>query len=145
MKNLFVLLLFIFVLGCNNQGEKNESKTTQAEKIPTQDLKNEVLAIHDEVMPKMGELMSTRKTMLQVAEELMDTDSLRASKIIGLADKIDSANQGMMQWMRSYEPDFEGTEEEVRAYFETQKIAIEKVKSEMEGSLEEGLEAMKEE
>ena len=130
MKNLIPILLVV-VSACQSSQESDVSN-----------LKDEVMAIHDEVMPKMGELRSVRKRLMLKVDSLIEVDSVGASVLGSLAGDIDEASEGMMQWMRAYEPDFEGTDEEVRAYLEAQKISIRKVKEEMESSLTRGLEAL---
>lgn len=105
-------------------------------------LKEEVMAIHDEVMPKMGELRKVRKAVMLLADSLMQINPDSAAMLTALADNIEGANEGMMQWMREYEPDYEGTEEEIKVYLEKQKEAIERVKAAMDSSLAEGLKAL---
>ncbi len=133
MKQFLILSLVLF-WGCQSS-EKTENTS----------LKDEVMAIHDEVMPKMGELRRTRMELVKLADSLMVIDSLHASTYMDLANEIGEASEGMMQWMRNYEPDFEGTKEEIEAYLNEQKEAIQLVKDEMEGSLSRGKEALERE
>ena len=135
-----ITLFFAFSCGSGNQS----SNENAAGEISLDSLKSEVLFIHDEVMPKMGELRRASKNLEVWADSLMEIDSARANMLSTMAADIAEANESMMVWMRAYEPDFEGTEEEVRAYLEAQKVAIQKVKDDMEGSLARGLEAVKE-
>ena len=127
MKNLTLLTAIILLAACG-PSKKEELQT----------LKSEVMAIHDEVMPKMGELRRTRKDLLLQADSLMETNPERAAMLTTVADEIGNANEGMMQWMRAYEPEFEGTDEEIKQYLEDQKVAIQKVKDDMNGSLQKG-------
>ena len=135
MKNLTVLASIILLAACGHS-KKKETQTNG--EISLDSLKSEVLSIHDEVMPKMGELRRTRKDLLFRADSLMETDAERAAMLTTVADEIDAANESMMQWMRAYEPEFEGTDEEIRQYLEDQKVAIQKVKDDMLGSLKKG-------
>ncbi len=128
--------LLLFILVCFSCQTSKESKSGAS----LEDLKSEVLSIHDEVMPKMSDLRRTRKDLMLMADSIMSVDSLQASLLNTLADDLGNASEGMMQWMRNYEPDFEGTEEEVRTYFEAQKASIQKVKEEMESALKNGQE-----
>ena len=137
MKKLLIPALFL-VFSCQS-GSKATSEDVSNGVISLDSLKSEVLFIHDEVMPKMGELRRVRKDLMLQADSLMASDASRASILDSLANNIASANEGMMQWMRGYEPDFEGTEEEVRAYLEAQKSSIQKVKEDMESALKSGM------
>lgn len=133
MKNLlFILTILLFVSCGTSKKEGNENV------ISIQDLKAEVMAVHDEVMPKMGDIRRLRKDLMLQADSLMEMDSVLATNLNAMADELDAANEGMMQWMRDYEPEFEGTEEEIRAYLEEQKNAVQKVKEAMLGALEKG-------
>jgi uncharacterized protein Yka (UPF0111/DUF47 family) len=120
----FAIILGVLLFSCSKSGQ---------EKVDIPTLKEEVLAVHDEVMPKMGELRKVEKELRLMVQE----DSL-LSDLGVVADKIADANQSMMVWMRGYDPNFEGTEEEVIQYLNEQKKSIQKVKEDMLSSLEEG-------
>lgn len=128
----YLSLLFILLLA-----SCGPSKTEEL-----QQLKGDVMVIHDEVMPKMGELRKTRMALEALADSIAVSDSARAETLNSLASDIAEANEGMMQWMRAYEPEFEGTDEEIEAYLNEQKIAVEKVRDDMNESLESGQEAL---
>lgn len=127
MKHLTILLFALLLVSCG-PSKKEELKT----------LKEEVINIHDEVMPKMGELRRARKDLLLQADSLMEVNPDRAAMLTTVADEIGEANENMMKWMRAYEPEFEGTDEEIKQYLEDQKKAIQQVKEDMMGSLEKG-------
>ncbi|MEQ9402991.1 MAG: hypothetical protein RIM99_05355 [Cyclobacteriaceae bacterium] len=124
-------LLFIPLLIIACQTSKNEEVDLAA-------LKDEVLEIHDEVMPKMGDLRRARKELMLLADSIQTIDSARAAELLIASDSIDMANEGMMNWMRNYEPTFEGTDEEILEYLTNQKEAIVEVKIKMITSLEIG-------
>jgi small-conductance mechanosensitive channel len=105
-------------------------------------IKKEALEIHDEVMPKMGELRRTRKDLMLQANSLVDADSVRAQLLMAASDEIAAANESMMNWMRNYDPDFDGTEDEQLDYFQKQKVSIEEVKKIMNESLVRGKEVL---
>ena len=128
MKGAILVLLGLILLSCQ----------TYSNKIDPKALKNEVFDIHDEVMPKMGDLRRVRKALLLQADSLLKVDSTRASVLKSAADSIAVANDGMMEWMRNFNPDFEGTDEEVINYLNEQKRSITKVRDDMLGTLESG-------
>ena len=137
MKNLILLTILALFAACGT-GKKEQTNG----EISIDSLKSEVLAIHDEVMPKMGELRKTRKELLLQVDSLMESDADKAAILTTIANEIGAANESMMQWMRAYEPEFEGTDEEIRQYLEDQKVAIQKVKDDMLGSLKKGKEVL---
>ena len=126
MKYLFFLSL-AFVFAC----EPNKSEEIKQ-------IKKEALDIHDEVMPKMGVLRKAKKSLVLLADSVIKVDSVRADVIISASEDIAKANASMMDWMRNFEPEFEGSEEEMLKYFNEQKVSIEEVKKAMDESLARG-------
>lgn len=124
MKPTFIFALGLFIYSCS---------TSTKETVDIPKLKEEVIAIHDEVMPKMGELRKASKDLRLAAE----VDSTK-SDWLATADRISSANESMMVWMRGFEPNYEGTEAEIVIYLEDQKVKIAKVRDEMNSALAEG-------
>ena len=133
MKNLLLSsALFVTLVACG-----------PSPKEELQVLKDEVIAIHDEVMPKINELKKTAKELQAMADSsLMESDSANAQFYDALAKDIINANESMMQWMHQFESDFKGTNEEVKKYLEDQKVSIQQVKDDMNGSLEKGKEVL---
>lgn len=132
IKNTFCLLIAVVLcLAC-------ESKNVQ--------LKEEVIAIHDEVMPHMGKLKSLQKDLLERADQLALEDSVAQNEVIeqfrNTSVELDAAYEGMFVWMRQFEPEQgEMTDDEFNAYLQEQKTLVEKVKLDINNSLEkaEGL------
>lgn len=129
-----VLVGLVLVSGCGDEAQKRKDA-----------LLGEVMAVHDEVMPKMGDLRKTAKTLQAKADSLEGlTEGDFEAQIIELrnaAEAIEAANEGMMTWMRQFEaPDNEAPVEEVIAYLTEQKEKIDQVKKQMLESLEQGQE-----
>jgi hypothetical protein len=111
-------------------------------------LRDEVMAVHDEVMPKMGDLRKTRKSLEALADSLRSdtTNTSSVGSLMARATEIEVANEAMMGWMRQYNPETmeDGTpHEEVMSYLKEQKTAIEKVRDQMNQALAAGEEALK--
>jgi len=126
MKKIFALaaLLFLFA-ACS--GFDTEAK------------KNEVLDIHDEVMPKIGQVMNLKKKVLEKAET--EADSTKANDLRDLAKQLEDANTGMMVWMRQWSMnskphlDEETTIEERKAFFKSEMEKVSKVKEDINNSI----------
>lgn len=88
----------------------------------------EVMSLHDEVMPKLGQLKSFEKKAIQKAGELAASDSVdvdQIKRLEALASELNQAYEGMFVWMRQYELDEEGqSPEEVKVYLEKQMIMV---------------------
>jgi hypothetical protein len=135
MKYLSIIALLALMVGCSSPEKKSE--------IEAPSLKDRVMDVHDEVMPKMGDLRKTQKDLLAMIDSSA-TDSLLTAKYTELAREIETANESMMAWMRNFDPNYEGTPEEVEKYLQEQLEKIETVKSDMLKSLDEGKKALSE-
>ena len=118
---------FLFLLtSCQNENE---------------DLKKEVIAIHDEAMPKIGELKARQKVLLKKASDLgNDLDTAKSEEILELrevAKELDEAYNDMFVWMRQFEIDYEGmNDKEINTYLKDQKIKVDKVNQNIKLALE---------
>ncbi len=133
------ILLFIALLAfsaCSND-------TSRVEKLET-----EVLAVHDEVMPKMDNIMSLQG---QLKKRLTELDSLQLSgissntiaeermKIADLNKNLWLADSLMMDWMHQYDGDSAKhlSVQEAIGYFEAERLKIQEVKVMTNKSIQE--------
>lgn len=103
-------------------------------------LKSEVIAIHDEVMPKMGELKSYQKSLIAMEEELLKTpaDSSEIQLIKQAAIACGNAYEGMFIWMRQFDSKLEGMdEEESLTYLQGQLIKVTQVNQDIKQALDD--------
>ena len=103
-------------------------------------LKDEVIGIHDEVMPFMGELKSLKKEVEIKSKGLHEEDSIlnidRIKELNLLAGQLDSAFDGMFVWMRQYKsPEEDMDWEEAKIYLIDQKEKVELVNEEIKITL----------
>ena len=94
-------------------------------------LEIEVMAIHDEVMPKMGDLHVAKKNLRKLISET-NSDSLNTI-ILDLITDLENADEGMMSWMHEYK--VPNNDPEKTVYLEKEKVNITKVKEDMLNSL----------
>lgn len=143
MKYLPMLTLMIALAGCGGASQQQEQSVENETEMSEADLKAQVMKLHDEVMPKMGELRDTRKKLSALADSVIVSDSAMAAKYSELADNIELANEAMMEWMRNFDPNYAGSpEENEKEYLKRQLEGIESVKKHMNESLEKGKEAL---
>ena len=137
MKKIWVLVLMAALVACG--GVDNEA------------LKNKVLDTHDEVMPKMGQVMNLKKQVVAKAAELESADSSneKIAELRDLAGELEAAYQGMMTWMRDWsessDPYTKGevSSSEVTAYYESEQAKVDKVKADINGSIAKAQKALK--
>lgn len=111
---------------------------TSCEKKGNQQLYDEVMAIHDEVMPKMDDLRRYKKDFqAEIANSTTITEA-RKTQLESSIVMLDSASDGMWKWMRDFNPiaDSEG-EEKARKYLLDQKEKVTRVKEDMMKALDE--------
>ena len=128
MKNYFpVVALSILTFSCG----------TDADQVT--ELEGEVMTIHDEVMPRMDEIMTLKA---QLSKKIIQIDSLQNEGISGnslaeqriratdLNQKLNESDKLMMDWMHEYRGDSAKKLKSPQAiqYFENEKKKIDAVK-----------------
>lgn len=96
LKTLTLFLLGIVIFGaisCDNTSEEKDKYDA---------LYNEVIAAHDEVMPKMGELSSLSQKLKQRADSIQTSTDIYEKGIEDLENSYDF----MMEWMRDFSEEF---------------------------------------
>jgi len=96
LNKIAILLILILLFSCKQENKTDEEQPTQME---------EVMAIHDEVMPKMGKLSKL------VAELKAKVDTTATGKEYEVAMKdLQEANKSMMDWMMGFGERFDSDE-----------------------------------
>ncbi|HEY9487346.1 MAG TPA: hypothetical protein VIQ51_03395 [Chryseosolibacter sp.] len=114
-KPLIILLTFISFVACQQK----------------QALYNEVMEVHDEVMPKLNDLYKA-KTSLQTRLAMPGLGESEKAEINNKIARIDSASEGMMVWMRQFNPPADSSEiEEARTYLESELVKVKKVRQDI--------------
>src|SRR6185436_10849570 len=91
-------------------------------------LYDQVMDLHDEVMPKMGNIQSIKR---DIEDQIKNTPGMTAeqkAEFQRMISKLDSADRLMMDWMHQFSPPDSLDEESQRAYLETQMEKIKKVR-----------------
>ena len=118
-KLLLILSIPFFIFSCSSETEK---------------LRSEVMAVHDEVMPQMDDIMREKARLTVLMEDTRD--SAKIIQIRTAISELDAADEGMMQWMRSFSPDeYENNEDALIQYYQEEKLRIEEVRTNMLNAL----------
>jgi hypothetical protein len=105
------------------------------DKAIVKEMDEKAIAIHDEVMPKMKEIIDLKG---EIKAKIAGLDSLSTEKqtLESAYEALATGEEGMREWMRNYQkPDFKKSLEELKPVAEFQLQAIEKVKVQMESSI----------
>jgi len=103
------------------------------------ELEGEVLAIHDDVMPRMDDIMTLKS---ELSKKILKMDSLQNEGVssntlaqeritaVDLNQKLNESDKLMMEWMHTYRGDSAKKlqPEQAILYFENEKKKIEQVK-----------------
>ena len=121
---LLTILISMTIISCN--GNKKKEKT----------LFDEVMTIHDEVMPKMEKLYAQEKASKEKIKTLEAENSPsnpeKVQQLKATYEELKHANDAMMQWMRAFKTEYPNmTHKEIMTYLEEEKINIEIVKTKM--------------
>jgi len=124
----FILLSFasLFIISCQD----NKSDV----------LHKEIMTIHDEIMPKTGEISYLYLAFRKKLETDSSISMAQRQELSAQADDLEKAEEEMMVWMNDYiiPQTLRDTKnsEEIIAYLQDQKIVISKIKEHTEASLE---------
>lgn len=124
MKKIFLTISIIASLTACQKNAEDKQKV----------MIDEVMAIHDEVMPKMDDLMTLKGSLDSAIK--VSPDSAKAKQLYAA---LDSADNQMMDWMQAYNPDqVKGkSDEEVSKYYAEEKTKISSVKELTNKSIED--------
>jgi hypothetical protein len=129
------LISLLTLWSCGQKSNEHDSHAQAGEAVDNpgnEALYHEVMKVHDEVMPKMNDIYNLKQ---ELAEKLADSSRLaddRKKEIDAVISKLDSANDGMMVWMRQFDPipDSLG-EQKAREYLEIEMEKVKKVREDI--------------
>lgn len=131
---LLALAFFAGLSSCNNP--QTDGKAQEAEQ---QKLWDEMMVIHDEVMPKMSDINALSKQMEAATSDTTLTNELRDAAGKALYD-LQAADKAMWDWMYGIQqlPDLRSGKkhEDILKYLQEETAKITEVKSVMLGSIE---------
>jgi hypothetical protein len=146
MKKFILILsavLSLTIVSCqkSHDHEGHESHDAEAqdntEISANEVLYNEVMKIHDEVMPKMDDIHKLKMSIREKLEKNPNLPQTDRIKLDAMYAKLDSANDGMMIWMREFRPLPDSTgEEKAKLYLESEMERVKKVRQNMLNAIE---------
>ena len=145
MKNpsriIFIALLVLSA--CGKSAHQEHQETSNSGNDPNQALYEEVMAVHDEVMPKSGQIYQLKKDLQDRMAKSTTLSDERKKEIEQTIAELDSADHAMMDWMHKFQPTADSTNQEAaREYLENEMERIKKVKELIEMSLQRAKEEL---
>jgi hypothetical protein len=136
---LFVAV-FTVATSCGNKGEHAEHDHHHDEAntgSPNDALYDEVMKIHDEVMPKMEDIYKMKEELKKQIAEAPTMVEEKRKEIENKIAALETASKGMMDWMHDFNPPADSLGEEVvREYLEGQMEKVKKVREDITQVLE---------
>lgn len=140
MKLLKFALAFAFILfttfSCKNKTEAQAEEQSQMQ---------EVLAIHDEVMPKMGTIGNL---ITRIDERIKVTDSTEA--LLNASQDLKYSHKAMMDWMKTFGERFDSDEilkgkalsDEKQKYLDEEEIKVKALRDKINSSIKSAQELL---
>ena len=140
MKSIFqVLFVTLLLAACTRPADtdhEHDSESADGDS-PNEALYNQVMDVHDEVMPKIEDIYKLKKTLQEEIANTPDMVVERKQQLEAIISNLDSASNSMMDWMHKFNPLPDSVDQEkAREYLESEIERIKKVKELMNESIE---------
>ncbi len=125
---LGALFLLLSIVSCQNNAQQTSS---DEHKSPLDQRYEEVVAQHDEVMPKITDMELLQEKLRKRLKTLTETDSTEKEEVLGLLSLLKKGHDGMFDWMNNFKNKHlnakfyeESSEEELKAYLDEEERKI---------------------
>jgi hypothetical protein len=137
----YFLFLAVLAISC----KPAHTEETPVENAPVDELavlEAQVMALHDEVMPKMQEITKLQTTLRSYKNEATETPEGKIAYPHGLdmiMGDLKLAEQGMWDWMKAYSDTKANlTPDQMESFYKKELVSITKVKTDMLKAIEKG-------
>lgn len=133
MKKWIIIIVVIFtVLGCRKSSSNGDIESKYPDPISQEtQLYKDVIAVHDKVMPSLGNIASLKSRIeeqIGILESNPDLEPERLTKLRNQMKALDEADEAMMAWMRIFIASYEDWEHDsIMQYLIDEKDKIDKV------------------
>ncbi len=137
MRNYCFLLFSLLLLAACGASEKEQNALVEKEAFDT------MIALHDEVMPKMGPINKLSRQLKSVFPVVDSTNAALGERVIQAIGDLEEADDGMMAWMnmnggkKLEKLQAEKSHEEIMQYIKEEENSITNVKGLMLSSIEQ--------
>jgi len=132
---LFIVLVTFALVSCTrseDHSNKDHDTDQTQEEGPNQALYHQMMDVHDEVMPNMGEIMGLKRKLQEKITSAPDMPAERKQELENVIYMLDSASNSMMSWMHrihEFNPMADSVDQEkAREYLESEMEEIRNVK-----------------
>lgn len=129
---LVVFTFCLILVSCGKSGHEDQHDHTAEKTNNENELYDEVMKLHDEGMARMDEMYKLKE---ELKDQIASTPQLVEEKKKDIEAKIlklDSAQKGMMVWMRNFHPEIDSLDAEAyNKYLEAEMEKVQKVKDDI--------------
>lgn len=129
MKITYTIIIALAIVSCSKSTDSHDhhGDADMEAEDPNTILYNQVMDIHDEVMPQMEDLYNIKKEY--EGQLKASTDSSKSKELRAQIANVDSVSQMMMDWMHEFDPPADTVDaERKRAYLESEMEKVKQVK-----------------
>ncbi len=145
MKNALVAVLLLSMLACKEKEEETVRTDgfTPILKTAEDSLYHDVMEGHDIGMAKMGKISKYLKETSRIIDSIKalpqnDPEKMQLGKYEALQLQLQQADDDMNNWMVNFKADTLEGKPERKAYLESEKVKVEKVKEVILGAVGKG-------
>lgn len=144
MKNatLIVLIATVALFGCGKKTEDHSHHHEQPEAgsaDPNKALYDSVMGVHDEVMPRLDDMFRLSESLRDKIAKTPGMPAAKKQEIEAAIDSLDKANEGMMAWMRQFNPVTNPADQQAaREYLKQEMVKVERVRTDILSAIEKG-------
>jgi len=138
----YLLVALFLVAGCGKSSQHEHPDHEASYNNPNQALYDQVMDIHNQVMPKSDEIYQLKK---EIKDKLTASNltSGQRKQLEQIVSELDSADHSMMDWMHKFKPLPDSANQELaREYLENEMERIKNVRELINGSLQKAKEEL---
>lgn len=129
----FLFISLLFISACGGKGGEHsghgDTDSDSEDNNPNTALYNQVMEVHDEIMPKSDEIYRLKKQIQEKIAASPDMALEKKQQLEQVISNLDSASNAMMDWMHKFNPLPDSVDQEqARAYLESEMEKIKKVR-----------------
>lgn len=130
MKSFFIPFTLLILIACGKTGDHADHPLEEVEgESPNRALYDQVMDIHDEVMPKMENLYTLKKELQDRIAQSPGMSEDKKKELEQMILTLDSTGRLMMDWMHHFNPLPDSTDQEAaREYLESEMESIKQVR-----------------
>jgi hypothetical protein len=136
--NLFIVALVLLVSCGKGAKQETQEHEEMTKDDPNQALYDQVMDVHNEVMPKTSEIYQLKKEL----KEKIDSEPEKKAELEPIVAELDSADRSMMDWMHKFNEPDSVSQEVAREYLENEMEKINRVKELINASIEKAKEKL---